>query len=151
MTDTCCSTSTVSLSPSDDFLQAIGMTTTFRLMIYFAEPGADGPSMAIASGRVPVPLTSKLPIYRRMHSSRHGRALAWRFHRRVITNAVRVDAAGSAVVSHTGAVLLVETVRRLGPDQQLGRALARWRKPTAVHDPGVVCDLGPVSPARTIL
>jgi hypothetical protein len=65
---------------------------------------------------------------------------------------VRVDAAGSGAVSHAGAVLLVETVRRLGLDQQVGRALARWRKPIAVHDPGkVVCYLGAVSPARMIL
>jgi hypothetical protein len=56
------------------------------------------------------------------------------------------------VVFQAGAVLLVQTVRRLGLDQQSGRALALWRKPTAVHDPGkVVCDLGAVSPARTIL
>jgi hypothetical protein len=38
---------------------------------------------------------------------------------------VRVDAAGFGVVSHAGAVLLVETVRRLRLNQQLGRALAR--------------------------
>ncbi len=46
---------------------------------------------------------------------------------------VRVDAAGSAVVSQAGAVVLVKTVRRLGLDRALSSALARWRRPTAVH------------------
>jgi hypothetical protein len=55
------------------------------------------------------------------------------------------------MVSHAGAVLLVETVRHLRLDQQLGRAGA-VAQADAVHDPGkVVCDLGAVSPARTIL
>ena len=50
--------------------------------------------------------------------------------------------AGSGVVSHAGAVLLTETVRVSGLDQQLSAALARWRKPLAVHDPAkVVTDL----------
>ena len=51
---------------------------------------------------------------------------------------VRGDAAGSAVVSHAGAVVLVEAVRRLGLDRALSVGLGRWRRPTAVHDPGKV-------------
>lgn len=38
---------------------------------------------------------------------------------------IRVDAAGSETVSHAGAVVLVETVRRLGVDRELSAALAR--------------------------
>jgi hypothetical protein len=46
------------------------------------------------------------------------------------------------VVSHAGAVLLTATVGRVGLDHALGRALARWRWPHAVHDPAkVVLDL----------
>jgi hypothetical protein len=55
---------------------------------------------------------------------------------------VRVDSAGSGVVSHAGGVLLVEAVRASGLDRALSAALARWRKPLAVHDPAkVVTDL----------
>ena len=55
---------------------------------------------------------------------------------------VRVDAAGSGVVSQAGAVVLVETARVTGLDQELSQALARWRRPSARHDPGkVVLDL----------
>ena len=55
---------------------------------------------------------------------------------------VGVDAAGSGVVSQAGGVTLVETLRVSGLDAGLSRALARWRKPTATHDPAkVVCDL----------
>jgi hypothetical protein len=55
---------------------------------------------------------------------------------------VRVDASGSGVVSQAGGVLLVETIRAVGLDRLLSRALAAWRKPTARHDPGkVVLDL----------
>ena len=54
----------------------------------------------------------------------------------------RVDARGSALVSQAGGVLLVETVRAAGLDTALREALAAWRKPMAVHDPGkVVVDL----------
>jgi hypothetical protein len=35
-----------------------------------------------------------------------------------------------------GAVLLVETVRKSGLDTAMSAALAPWRKPRAVHDPG---------------
>lgn len=51
---------------------------------------------------------------------------------------VRVDAAGAGVVSHAGAVVLIETVRATGLDGELSRALSRWRRPGARHDPGKV-------------
>ncbi|MEU0655874.1 IS1380 family transposase [Streptomyces albogriseolus] len=49
---------------------------------------------------------------------------------------VRVQDDGRQVVSQAGAVLLVETVRKTGLDQAISQALAPWRKPRAVHDPG---------------
>ena len=55
---------------------------------------------------------------------------------------VHADAAGDGVVSHGGAVLLLETIRAAGLDRGLSRALAPWKRPTAVHDPAkIVCDL----------
>ena len=51
---------------------------------------------------------------------------------------VRADAAGSGVVSHAGAVLLLDTIRASGLDRGLSRALEPWRKPTAVHDPAKI-------------
>lgn len=55
---------------------------------------------------------------------------------------VRVDAAGSGVVSRAGGITLAEMVRVVGLDWALSGALTPWRKPTAVHDPAkVVCDL----------
>ena len=55
---------------------------------------------------------------------------------------VQVDAAGARGVSQAGAVVLVETARATGLDQELSRALDRWRRPVARHDPGkVVLDL----------
>jgi len=42
------------------------------------------------------------------------------------------------VVSQAGGVLLVETVRKTGLDTAVSAALAPWRKPRAVHDPGKV-------------
>lgn len=51
---------------------------------------------------------------------------------------VRVDTAGSGVVSYAGAVLLLETIRTLGVDRVLSAALTPWRKPLGVHDPGKV-------------
>jgi hypothetical protein len=42
------------------------------------------------------------------------------------------------VVSQAGAVLLMETVRKTGLDQAISAALAPWRKPRAVHDPGKI-------------
>jgi hypothetical protein len=53
-----------------------------------------------------------------------------------------VDSSGIGVVSHAGAVLLVDTATTVGLDRALSVALAPWRRPNAVHDPGkVVCDL----------
>lgn len=43
---------------------------------------------------------------------------------------------GRAVVSQAGSVQLVETVRKTGLDQNVSAALAPWRKPRSVHDPG---------------
>ena len=55
---------------------------------------------------------------------------------------VRVGDDGRQVVSQAGSVLLVETVRKSGLDQAVSAALAPWRRPRAVHDPGkVVLDL----------
>src|SRR5512135_3852732 len=55
---------------------------------------------------------------------------------------VRVDAAGSGVVSRAGGITLAEMVRVVGVDWALSGALTPWRKSTAVHDPAkVVCDL----------
>ncbi len=51
---------------------------------------------------------------------------------------VRVQGDGRQVVSQAGSVLLMETVRRTGLDQAISVALAPWRKPQAVHDPGKV-------------
>lgn len=51
---------------------------------------------------------------------------------------VRVEGGGSGVVSQTGAVLLAETVRKVGPDTAVSAAPALWRKPRTVHDPGKV-------------
>jgi hypothetical protein len=41
-------------------------------------------------------------------------------------------------VSQAGAVLLVDAIRAAGMDAALSAALQRWRKPTAVHDPGKI-------------
>ncbi|OIJ96308.1 IS1380 family transposase [Streptomyces monashensis] len=51
---------------------------------------------------------------------------------------VRVEGGGRGVVWQAGAVLLVETVRKSGLDQAISAALAPWRKPRAVHDPGKI-------------
>ena len=42
------------------------------------------------------------------------------------------------MVSQAGGVLLVETIRKTGLDQAISAALAPWRKPRAVHDPGKI-------------
>lgn len=42
------------------------------------------------------------------------------------------------MVSQAGSVLLVETVRKTGLDAAVSVALAPWRKPRAVHDPGKI-------------
>lgn len=49
---------------------------------------------------------------------------------------VRVEGGDPAVVSQTGAVLLVETARKAGLGQAISTALTPWRRPRAVHDPG---------------
>ncbi|MET7981061.1 transposase, partial [Streptomyces mirabilis] len=51
---------------------------------------------------------------------------------------VRVEGGGNGTVSQAGAVLLVETVRESGLDTAISTALAPWRKPRAVHDPGKI-------------
>ncbi|KUN33792.1 transposase [Streptomyces olivochromogenes] len=42
------------------------------------------------------------------------------------------------MVSQAGGVLLVETVRKSGLDAAMSAALAPWRRPRAVHDPGKI-------------
>ncbi|GAA3831382.1 hypothetical protein GCM10022206_82290 [Streptomyces chiangmaiensis] len=42
------------------------------------------------------------------------------------------------MVSQSGAVLLVETVRKVGLDAAISAALVPWRKARAIHDPGKV-------------
>jgi hypothetical protein len=55
---------------------------------------------------------------------------------------VRVDTSNSRAVGQAGGVLLTEAVAVAGLDAVLSAALASWRKPLAVHDPGkVVLDL----------
>lgn len=55
---------------------------------------------------------------------------------------LRVVAGGESLVSSAGAVLLVQTARVSGLDRLLGKRLAPWRLPLAVHDPGkIVLDL----------
>lgn len=51
---------------------------------------------------------------------------------------VRVDAAGSGVVSQAGGLLLTEAVRASGLVAELSRVLAPWRKPLARHDPAKI-------------
>jgi hypothetical protein len=46
------------------------------------------------------------------------------------------------VVSHAGGLVLTETIQAVGLDRELSKALARWRLPLAIHDPGkVIADL----------
>ena len=53
---------------------------------------------------------------------------------------VSYDASG--IVSHAGALLLIETARITGLQAGLSGGLGRWRPPRAVHDPGkIVADL----------
>lgn len=51
---------------------------------------------------------------------------------------LKVDAAGGGVVSNAGAMLLVAAMTGTGLDRALSSALGRWRRPTAVHDPGKI-------------
>jgi len=52
--------------------------------------------------------------------------------------AVRVDAAGDGVVSQAGGVVLTSVVKGSGIAAGLSEALAPWRKPFAVHNPGKI-------------
>jgi Transposase DDE domain group 1 len=55
---------------------------------------------------------------------------------------VRVDTSRTSAVGQAGGVLLVEVLRRSGLDEGLSAGLARWRRPTATHDPAkIICDL----------
>jgi Transposase DDE domain group 1 len=55
---------------------------------------------------------------------------------------LRVVAGGESLISSAGAVLLVQAARVTGVDRLLGKRLAPWRLPLAVHDPGkIVMDL----------
>jgi len=55
---------------------------------------------------------------------------------------VYTDAEGAGVVSHAGAVAVLDTVRVAGLDTVLSQALSSWRAPTAVHDPAkIILDL----------
>ena len=51
---------------------------------------------------------------------------------------IGVDTAGAGVVSHAGAVLLLDTIRAAGLDRELSKSLGPWRKPTAVYDPSKI-------------
>jgi hypothetical protein len=51
---------------------------------------------------------------------------------------VRVDTSATAAVGQAGGVLLTRTVTGTGLDRFLSSALAGWRKPLAIHDPGSV-------------
>lgn len=52
---------------------------------------------------------------------------------------VQPTADGTGTTSQAGGTLLTETVRASGLDTAMRRALARWRKPGAVHDPAKTC------------
>jgi len=55
---------------------------------------------------------------------------------------IQVDTSASGAVGQAGGVLLTETVAAVGLDAALSAALAPWRRPLAIHDPGkVVVDL----------
>ena len=55
---------------------------------------------------------------------------------------VHVDTTKVTAVGQAGGILLTETIRAAGLDRALSEALARWRKPSAVHDPGkIILDL----------
>jgi len=55
---------------------------------------------------------------------------------------VRVDTSPTAAIGQAGRVLLTRTVTATGLDRFLSSALAGWRKPLAIHDPGkIITDL----------
>lgn len=49
-----------------------------------------------------------------------------------------VDTTGNALVSQSGAVILIRTAEKTGLTTALSEALSPWRKPTAHHDPGKI-------------
>lgn len=49
-----------------------------------------------------------------------------------------IDGAGTAVVPHAGSALLLRTAQAVGLPGALREALAPWRRPLAVHDPGKI-------------
>jgi hypothetical protein len=51
---------------------------------------------------------------------------------------ITVSADGTGLVSQAGVLLLAETLRATGLGEGLSGALARWRAPRAVHDPGKI-------------
>jgi hypothetical protein len=56
--------------------------------------------------------------------------------------ALTVDGAGSSVVPHAGARLLLSTAQTVGLTTALSAALAPWRRPLTRHDPGkIITDL----------
>jgi hypothetical protein len=53
-----------------------------------------------------------------------------------------VAAGGESLICSVGGVMLEQTARASGLDRLLGKRLAPWRLPLAVHDPGkIVLDL----------
>lgn len=53
-----------------------------------------------------------------------------------------VDTTGDALVSQSGAVILIRTAEKTGLTTALSEALSPWRKPTAQHSPGkIILDL----------
>jgi hypothetical protein len=55
---------------------------------------------------------------------------------------LRVDTSPTAAIGQAGGVLLTRTVTATGLDRFLSSALAGWRKPLAIHDPGkIITDL----------
>jgi Transposase DDE domain group 1 len=55
---------------------------------------------------------------------------------------ITVSADGTGLVSQAGVLLLAETLRVTGLGEGLAGALARWRAPRTVHDPGkILADL----------
>ena len=52
--------------------------------------------------------------------------------------ALVVEGGGRGVVSHGGGVVLTQAARVTGLDRALAQALAPWRLPGAVHDPGKI-------------
>jgi hypothetical protein len=49
-----------------------------------------------------------------------------------------IDGTGTAVVAQAGSTLLLRTAQTVGLTRALRQAMAPWRKPLAVHDPGKV-------------